>query len=156
MEDQDYLQLDRRIYYTTRTGERYPLNEENFVNQGPAVLVLKEMIEAIIAGDHEAYNELFSSNYFATEGNAPEEDFTMQRVYGIEFTWMAESSKTDEKTGKTYTQYEIVVEYKINKNDGTFRLDLGHDDSRKQYFVLSNHASDRVLIDQIIGYVYKN
>lgn len=155
MEDPDYLALDRRIYYT-HGSERFILTDENIQEYGPAVQTLRKMIESIIAGDHESYNALFSSNYFAVDGRAPEEEFTMQRVYGIELILEGESRHIDPATGKTYTQYEVVVSYKINRNDGTFRRDLGHDDARKQYFVLSNQAGDEVLIDQILNYRYVN
>jgi hypothetical protein len=53
-----------------------------------------------------------------------------------------------------YTQYEYEVEYKIRLNDGTFRTDIGHDESKKQYFILSDSVSDDVLIDQILDYNY--
>jgi hypothetical protein len=48
------------------------------------------------------------------------------------------------------------VEYRIRNNNGTFRTDIGHDESRKQYFVLSDSTSRDVLIDQILGYKYRN
>ena len=89
------------------------------------------------------------------EGREPEPPFTMQQVYDILITRVAVTDVVDEKLGK-YTQYEYTVEYKIHKNNGTFRTDLGHDDSRKQYFILSDSTGSEVLIDQILGYQYKN
>ena len=57
--------------------------------------------------------------------------------------------------GKAYTQYVFTVEYKIHKNNGTFRTDIGLDESRRQYFVLSDSTGKEVLIDQIRNVQYK-
>lgn len=153
MEDADYLELDRRIHFT-RDGEMTIVNDENVESYGPAVQTLSQMIDCIIAGDHEGYNALFSSNYYATEGNEAKDAFTMQRVYDVALEYVRESTQTDKKTGKTYTQYEIIVKYKISRNDGTFRRDIGSNEARKQYYVLSDSTSTNVLIDQIINYNY--
>ncbi len=156
MQDKEYLELDRYIYYKdARTGETILLLDHEVKDYGEGMITLKTMLDAIIAGDHETYNSLFSSNYFAVEGREPEPPFTMQQVYDILITRVAVTDVVDEKLGK-YTQYEYTVEYKIHKNNGTFRTDLGHDDSRKQYFILSDSTSSEVLIDQILGYQYKN
>ncbi len=157
MKDEEYLGLDRYIYYMdARTNETIIILDHEINGYGPAMVTLKAMLDAIIAGDHEAYNALFSANYYATnEDRQPEPPFTMQQVYDILITRVNVTDVVDEKLGK-YTQYEYTVEYKIHKNNGTFRTDLGHDDSRKQYFILSDSTGPDVLIDQILGYQYKN
>lgn len=152
MQDKDYLQLNRRIYhYDERSGLTEELTDKNVAGYGPAARVLRDAINAIIAGDADAYNELFSDNYYAN--HEPEAPFTMQRLYDIKITKVNESLKSGEK-GK-YTQYEYEVEYKIRLNDGTFRTDIGHDESKKQYFILSDSVTGDVLIDQILEYNYK-
>jgi hypothetical protein len=152
MEDEDYLQLNRRIYiYDARSGQTEELTDKNIGGYGPAARVLRDTINAIIAGDADAYNELFSENYFANHD--PESPFTMQRLYDIKITKVNETVKSGE-TGK-YTQYEYEVEYKIRLNDGTYRTDIGHDESKKQYFILSDSVTGDVLIDQILDYKYK-
>lgn len=152
MQDPEYLNLNRRIYHhDERTGEMEELTEKTLNNYGPAAVVLCDMINAVIAGDDEAYNELFSPNYYANR--EPEAPFTMQRLYDIKLTKVSETAVVGEK-GK-YTQYEYEVEYKISRNDGLFRTDIGSDESKKQYFILSDSTSDEVLIDQILNYVYK-
>ena len=156
MQDEEYLGLDRYIYYKdARTNETIILLDHEIKDYGAGMVTLKTMIDAIIAGDHETYNSLFSDNYFAVEGREPEDPFTMQQVYDILITRVNVADVVDEEVGK-YTQYEYTVEYKIHKNNGTFRTDLGHDDSRKQYFILSDSTGEEVLIDQILGYNYKN
>ena len=155
MKEAGYLAKDRSVYYCdARYGYTEVLTEKNKDKYGPAVSVLNTMIDCIIRGDHESYNELFSENYYNTEGNEPEPPFTMQQLYDIKLTLVSETTKS--QNGKTYTQYEFEVEYRIRQNNGTFRTDIDEDESRKQYFVLSDSLTADVMIDQIIGYVYKN
>ena len=152
MQDEEYLQLNRRIYHCDeRSGLTEELTDKNIGGYGPAAKVLREAINAIIAGDADAYNSLLSDNYYAN--NEPESPFTMQRLYDIKITKVNETIKSGEK-GK-YTQYEYEVEYKIRLNDGTFRTDIGHDESKKQYFILSDSVTGDVLIDQILDYNYR-
>ena len=152
LEDEEYLSLNRRIYlYDERYGTTEELTDKNIAVYGEAAIVLRNAINAIIAGDADAYNALFSENYYAY--HEPEAPFTMQRLYDIKLTLVDETEKSNER-GK-YTQYEYVVEYKIRSNDGTFRTDIGHDESRMQYFVLTNSTTDEVLIDQILYYNYR-
>lgn len=152
MQDKEYLELNRRIYhFDERSGLTEELTDKNIAGYGPAAWVLRDAINAIIAGDADAYNALFSENYFAH--NQPEAPFTMQRLYDIKITKVNETVQSGEK-GK-YTQYEYEVEYKISLNDGTYRTDIGHDESKKQYFILSDSVTGEVLIDQILDYKYK-
>lgn len=152
MQDKEYLELNRRIYhFDERSGLTEELTDKNIAGYGPAAWVLRDAINAIIAGDADAYNALFSENYFAH--NQPEAPFTMQRLYDIKITKVNESVQSGE-AGK-YTQYEYEVEYKIRLNDGTYRTDIGHDESKKQYFILSDSITGEVLIDQILDYKYK-
>ena len=152
LEDERYLNLNRRIYlYDERSGITEDLTDKNINAYGEAAIVLRAAINALIAGDADAYNALFSENYYAT--HKPQSAFTMQRIYDIKLTLVKETEKVGE-TGK-YTQYEYEVEYKIQRNDGTFRTDIGHDESRKQYFVLSDSVTGEVLIDQILNYIYR-
>ncbi len=153
MKDPDYLQMNRRIYYCDeRSGMTEELTDKTITGYGPAAVVLRDCINAIIAGDADAYNALFSSNYY--ENHDPEDPFTMQRLYDIKLTKINESIMTDER-GR-YTQYEFEVEYKIRLNDGTYRTDIGHDESKKQYFILSDSTSEDVLIDQILEFNYSH
>ena len=153
MKDEDYLQLNRRIYiHDARSGQTEELTDKNLPGYGEGAAVLRQMIQAVINGDADAYNALFSSNYY--ENHDPEPPFTMQRLYDIKLTKVSETLVAGEK-GK-YTQYEFEVEYKIRLNDGTYRTDIGHDESKKQYFVLSDSVTGEVLIDQILEYNYAN
>ena len=148
-EDPGYLAKDRTVYYCdAQYGFTEALDDKNKKDFGPAVLVLCEMIDCIIAGDADGYNQLFSENYF--ENHDPEPPFTMQQVYDIKLTKVKEM-----EMDAGYTQYEFEVEYRIRHNNGTFRTDIDDGESRKQYFVLSDSTSRDVLNDQILGYVHK-
>lgn len=150
MKEPGYLALDRTVYYCDiQYGLTVALDEKNRDDYGPAVILLNRMIELIIAGDAEGYNELFSSNYF--ENHEEEPPFTSQQLYDIKLTKVKE---TNMDAG--YTQYEFEVEYRIRNNNGTFRTDIGEGESRKQYFVLSDSTSRDVLIDQILKYNYRS
>ena len=150
MKEPGYLALDRTVYYCdTQYGLTVALDEKNRDDYGPAVEVLTRMIELIIAGDNEGYNELFSSNYY--ENHDEEPPFTRQQLYDIKLTKVKETNVSD-----GYTQYEFEVEYRIRNNNGTFRTDIGDGESRKQYFVLSDSTSKDVLIDQILKYNYRS
>ena len=153
MKEEDYLQLNRRIYiHDARSGQTEELTDKNLPGYGEGAAVLRQMIQAVINGDADAYNALLSSNYY--ENHDPEPPFTMQRLYDIKLTKVSETLVSGEK-GK-YTQYDFEVEYKIRLNDGTYRTDIGHDESKKQYFVLSDSVTGEVLIDQILEYNYAN
>lgn len=150
MKDPGYLSMNRTIYYSdAQYGLTEALDEKNKDDYGPAVQVLIRMIECIIAGDADGYNQLLSTNYL--ENHDPEPPFTMQQVYDIKLTKIKETNMT-----AGYTQYEFEVEYRIRHNNGTFRNDIDEGESRKQYFVLSDSTSKKVLIDQILGFNYKS
>ena len=157
MQDAEYLELwSDSVYYTDiRSNETILISGDEIANYGPAVVTLKTMIDAIIAGDHETYNSLFSTNYFESDENRkPEPPFTMQQVYDVELTLVKTEDQVE--NNRRYTVYVFDVEYKIHKNNGTFRTDLGHDDTRPQRFILSNSTGTDVLIDQINNFVYVN
>lgn len=149
MKDPGYLALDRTVYYNdSQYGITVALDQKSLTKYGPAVEVLNQMIEYIIAGDADGYNQLLSLNYL--ENNDFEPPFTMQQLYDIKISKVQETIVNGE-----YTQYEFELEYRIRNNDGTFRTDIGSDESKRQYIILSNSTSSDVLIDQILGYNYK-
>ena len=151
--DYEYLNLDRSIYYADiKSGVTEAIDLKHVNTYGDAVPVLCSMIDALIHGDADAYNALFSRNFF--ENHEPELPFTMQRIYDVYLTKVNET-QVKPKNGRAYTQFEFEVSYKISKNDGTFRTDIGHDESKKQYFVLSDSTTGKVLIDQILEYNYQ-
>ena len=145
--DPSYLALNRAVRLK-RGQHTTVITEDDLAMLSPAVGVLYELIESIINGDAETYNALFSDRYYTEDGAEPEDPFTMQRVYDIVIEELREQAATDTTDGK-YTEYIYSVEYKINRNDGTYRVDIGHDASRAQYFVLTDRSGD-VKIDRLV------
>ncbi len=155
-----------------QTGITESLLPENYEKEGPAVKLLTDMIIAIQNGDSDTYNSIFSSAYLISEGkrkaagsDTPEKyqnytdeqylelgrqrDFTMQQIYDVYITFVSETTDTSSDT-KTYT-YE--VEYKIRKNNGTFRTDLGSDAPRPQTItIFENKKSDKIEIVSVITF----
>ncbi len=143
--DPDYLELDRNIYL--QRNEVKILLEPSRLSAYPAVEVLARLVQSLVDGDADAYNELFSERYIADpDMQKLEEPFTMQRVYNILIT---EIEIKDAEDGK-YTEYYYKLEYMINRNDGTYRVDIGHDSSRPQYFMLTDREDGKLLIDRLV------
>ncbi len=145
--DPDYLELDRDLYLV-RDGNKKAISPNKLSSYSPAVQVLYALVQALIDGDADAYNALFSERYAANpkmpELEAP---FTMQRIYNIQITEVEERTVTTAEDGK-YTEYLYQLEYMISRNDGTYRVDIGHDASRPQYFMLTDRDG-KVLIDAL-------
>ena len=115
------------------------INEENVNKKGEEVVFLVDMIYDIINGDYESYNARFSEKYYSS--NAPVEKFTKQKVYDVTITY----AQAENKTGNG-TMY--CLEYKILKNNGTFRNDILNG-SKKQYIILTKDSGD-IKIDSLL------
>lgn len=149
LKDPDYLELDRDFYLQDGNVTTV-MDTNNLQKYDPAVLLLYKMVNAIIKGDADTYNDCFADVYYNSIGvngtqNEPELPFTMQRVYDIRITKVRVESKTED--GKKYTEYLYGLEYKINRNDATFRTDIDHDASRIQYFRITDRESADVKIE---------
>ena len=145
--DPSYLELNRAVRLK-REQYTVVITENDLNSQSPAVGVLWDLINAVINGDAYAYNALFSERYYAEEGVEPEDPFTMQRVYDVVIEEIREQTVSDSVDGK-YNEYVYALEYKINRNDGTYRTDIGHDASRTQYFLLTDREGE-VKIDRLL------
>jgi hypothetical protein len=113
-EDSFYMSLDRMVRYSDGmavTG----MTEENKNTYPPEAQFMFDVIQLIINGDYDAYNDIFADEYWE---NVKIEDvraeFTMQPLYNIEM----------EIVGGTETTTDVKLSYMISKNDGTFRNDL--------------------------------
>ena len=144
--DPSYLELNRTVRLK-RGQYTVVITEDDLVSHSPAVGVLYELVETIIDGNADAHNALFSDLYFTENDGEPEKPFTMQRIYDIVITEIREQTVTND--GEEYTEYIYSLEYKINRNDGTYRVDIGHDASRPQYFMLTNRSGE-VKIDRLV------
>ena len=146
--DEDYIAKDRTIYYYNASlGTTVGIAEGQYQDYGQCVELLCEMVESIIAGNATAYNQCFSELYFTKE--EPQDEFSMQKLYDIVIGTYSEETVT--KDGKTYTEYIYTLEYKIRRNNGSLRDDMGSNGSRTQYLLISNREGT-LLIDGIYTY----
>lgn len=142
MNEREYLDLDRNIYYT-KGAETIALTDEDFSNHTADVQFFKNYFNFAIMGEYESYNSLFTDNYY--ESNEPYYSFTQQMIYDIKI------EKLGEGTVRGMDSYSYNVSYKIHKNNGTFRNDIGSDGSKTLNFTLVDQDGT-ILIDSIDYY----
>ncbi len=131
-EDEAYQKLDSSVLYMDfGTGET--LTEQNYRTVGVASAFFYTYFQAIINGDAQTYRSLLTDTYIK-EKNPPER-FTMQMLYDISVNQIQRSAQT-EYQGKEVTAYYFSVSYRIFRNDGTFRKDVGSNQSVTQYYEL--------------------
>ena len=158
MKDQEYLDLDRNIYYyasSDQYGSVVVLDEENCGKQAMGVTLLYEYVEAIIAGDVDAYNAFYSDYYFEHKEIEPDPGFTMTQLYDIKITNMGQRKISDKKLGD-YTQYEFVLQYSIHKNNGTFRSDIGSDENAANYILITDRNGKLMIEDTFFPYFFSH
>ena len=145
-EDEEYMGLDRQLWYKNGNlavgGE---LEESAWVDYNDAVAFFARYFRTAIAGDAETYNTFFTDRYYRDA--KPYERFAPQMIYDIHVEQLSETVNSD---GSTVWMFN--VEYKIHRNDGTFRNDIPSDGSKKLLFTLIGGASGEVKIDAIDYY----
>lgn len=147
--DEDYLSCDRTIYFhDPQTGVTEGIEAGSHDSFGAGAALLCEMIASIIDGDADTYNTFFSDIYY--KENEEKSAFSMQKLYDILITEYSISEETSENGG-TYKEYIYELKYKIRNNNGSFRSDLGSDNVRTQYFLITNR-SGKLEIDGIYTY----
>ena len=115
---------------------------DNYSSFSEATQLVFELVHAIQAGDVNAYNACFSEKYIEKEGK--QDAFTMQQIYGVLIT------ESPEIREGAYVRTDIELEYKIRKNNGTLRADMGSDAVKKQVLrITTNNDNGKSLIDSI-------
>lgn len=140
-EDSAYLALDRSIHIK-RGMEEYTVSAAPSEEEGAERFFLG-YFDALSHADTERYGEMFTDGYY--QKYLPQEDFTEQRVYDIHLTWL-DSADND-------ARIYYLVEYKISKNNGSFRRDIGPDASRPVVFELVRSGTEYRIND--VHYVTK-
>ena len=141
LEDEDYLQKDLIIKYSNGV-ETFPLAEKNSAEFGNGAAFFLEYFDALIGGEEDKMNSLYTDEYVSVHGK--EDDFTMQRAYDMNVLYLGEKSTENSSYD---VAYEYVVNYKIMRNDGTFRRDIPSDASRAQLFYIVNTDDGYKLLD---------
>ena len=144
--DADYSNLIENgfiSYKDNSTGLTLGIDRDSAAEHGEEAEFMMNLLYSIIDGDAARYNSFFSEAYY--ENNDKHGEFTMQKLYDV--TIIKESSETVSEQGSDYTKYTFVLEYKILKNNGTFRNDIG-DGSKKQYITVTDRDG-KLLIDSL-------
>lgn len=129
-EDAEYKEYDNRLfYYDPDTGVTCSVEQEDLIQFEPDVRFFYHYFQTVIMGDFETYAEYFTTDY---EGEVPE-SFTMQMLYDI----CVQPYYSEETGENTY-----LVEYRILKNNGTFRHDIGSKVSRAQLYTLREEGGE--------------
>lgn len=116
---EDYLGLDRYVYYTDpMTGETFVPERHELAIVDAALPFFYDYLDCIIRGDEATYPLYFSTAYL--ESNELPADFTMQMLYDMRI----EPYATEDETPA------YLLEYKIYRNNGTFRRDIGSNAAR--------------------------
>ncbi len=131
MEYEDYLSLDRNIYFLEGGKDSYTkisVTEKEAKKLGEDILFMYELLNAVIDGDVDTYNDMVGEDL-------EKEDFTQQQLYGIEI------SRSKPNEGENY-DYVLRVEYKIHENNGTYRNNILPDATRYQLFCLKKEGKN--------------
>ena len=143
MTEPEYLDLDRNVYFT-EGAETYSINDLPREDLDSDVIFFLNYFDLAIAGNYDAYNKLFTENYY--KSNEPYYSFTQQMIYEIHLEKLGSETKGEQNI------YYYDVSYKIHKNNGTFRNDIGCDGSKTLFFTLIEENGS-ILIDSINYYI---
>ena len=141
LKDEDYLKLNRDILYSLANGYEYYISRDNFESLDKAQKFFVEYFDILVGGEYEKYPNLFAKGYLENpdgfEKN-PDREFTKQRIYDINITFLGASDNTKNYTydGNKCEFAFFEVSYSILKNDGTFRRDLAERSQRPLVFEL--------------------
>lgn len=140
-EDEEYLSLLSGGFISYSTGDSagnltVTVSDDDYSSYSEAVQLIIDLVKAAQSGNSDAYNACFSKAYINKEGKHPE--FTMQQIYDVVI------SEGDEIQENGYNRTEIELTYKIRKNNGTLRSDMGSDSIRKQYITVTTNNSQRI------------
>lgn len=144
--DREYLELDRSISYCADPdgyGETISMTDENIEEFNAEIRFLREWILLMTQGDSGRYNACFTENYFRS--HEKQKSFAPQMIWQTVIYYQSVSS--DENTGERLVTYRLS--YRIHRNDGTVRNDVGSDGAKPQYVVLRISADGSIGIDNL-------
>ncbi len=152
--DEDYMTLDRNVYYCTRDGYeiRTEIPESQYDSQPEPVRLLIAWLKAAERGDSVAYNDCFSPEYIEKSGE--QATFTMQKIYNITVTFQGRVSDSTVSDGYKDT-YLYSVAYAIKDNNGSLRSDVGSDAIREQYVTVVTDSTGKAYIHGVRMYFPK-
>ena len=136
-------------YTDSSTGLTLGIERDTAEEYGEEIAFMVDYLYSIIEGKVSEYNGFFSDAYY--EANDKHAEFTMQKLYEVKI--IKESVEPIKEDRNDYTKFVFVLEYKIFKNNGTFRNDIG-DGSKKQYITVTDRSGE-LRIDEISTAKYR-
>ncbi len=130
--DPDYLKVVPYIYYTD-TSVTVCITDEDYSSYGPVMELFGKYFDSLKSGNASLFTSLHSKRYF--DNNYKWEYIAPQKLYDINVEYLFEKDMSDELYGDV-TKYVYKTNYKIMKNNGTFRSDIPSDASRPLYLEL--------------------
>lgn len=123
--DPDYAEMDKDVFFLDDSGFGEKLTEKDADSTG-ARGVFYNYFESLKNGDAEGHAALLSDS--CVKNFEVPVFFTAQMVYDIKVSFM----RADSYDGQYVEKYR--VSYKIRKNDGTYRADVGSDSAKPMIF----------------------
>ena len=145
-EDAEYLALNHIISYKNGPVTISVLPEE-YYSVDPVLYFISELLEDLKNGKYDEYPIYFTDNY--KNKNTLPEKFTMQRIYNVTIEKISEGRGENGEAQLVY-----MLDFMINKNNGSLRNDMDSDSSKPWYLSIVN-INGNYLIDNIITYNQK-
>lgn len=140
-EDEAYMRLNRSVYYKQYDSGEI-LTEENYEDLGTASEFFYHYFNNVISGNYNAYHKMLTETYLQDD-EVPDR-FTMQMLYDIQVNQVQAPGSATYK-GEEVTVFFFEVKYKIFRNNGTFRNDVGSNQSTTQYYHLYSYKGQLYL-----------
>lgn len=138
--DSEYMNKNRYIAYT-KGNDTYYITDGDYSGYDSTVGFFAEYFDTVINGRYEEYDSYFTDAYFEEQTN--KERFTPQKLYDIEVRFKGTTVVEDA------ISYIYYVDYKIYKNNGTFRNDIESDAARTLVYELYVYEDGEILINYI-------
>ena len=148
LKNESYLKLNREISYCEDAngyGLTQTVTEELYGEMDVSAQLVCTYLKTVIAGDETDYNDLFASAYLGENGR--QADFSPQMLYDM--TFYLYDQKAGDSGAKIYT---YKLHYKIYRNDGTFRRDVGSDMIRPQFLIITVNRDGTAKISDMAFY----
>lgn len=149
LKDEEYLALDRTVSYSNGTTKLGDVD----LNTIPGCSVIRQYLDAMINGNAEKYNSLFTDEYYQNEKHKPLDKIPQQRIYNILVTMKQppHTYTSSELKGKYtgITRHFFTVEYCIQYNTGTVRGDIPSDASKPLYVEVFEYPDGSIKINNM-------
>ena len=143
-ENPEYLVLNRSFYYCddpTGYGLTTQITDEDLHTFDGEVQFAVAYLKLLTLGDRDTLRSLCTENYLKAH-EIP--DFSQQMIYD---SYIYYHSSQGQEDGSRLITYRL--EYKIYRNDGSYRQDVGSDASKPEYLVL-RVSGDEIRIENIL------